>query len=138
MTMKRKNLSLYVNTVISAAGLVGINTFLHPCQSEMAMKCVRTTHIASAVLAALIDVEIIGAVTKHDTARKTVPFISALLSAVLFFVPLLGHCGGAMMHCNTHTMPAVRISALLILVISLTSVITDTVSSGRKKAYGND
>ena len=102
------------------------------------MKCVRTTYIASAVLAVIIAVDIIGAVIKQNTVRKTVPFISGLLSAALFFVPLLGHCGGAMMHCNTHTMPAIRITALLLLVISLISVIAENLSVGRKKAYGND
>lgn len=136
--MKRKNSLMYFNTFISAAGLIGINTFLHPCRSEMAMKCVRTTYIASAVLAVIIAVDIIGAVIKQNTVRKTVPFISAMLSAALFFVPLLGHCGGAMMHCNTHTMPAIRITALLLLVISLISVIAENLSVGRKKAYGND
>ncbi len=136
--MKRKNLLPYFNTIISAAGLIGINTFLHPCRGEMAMKCVRTTHIASAVIAVIIAVNLIEAIIKNDIARKTSSVISVLLSAALFFVPLLGHCGGAMMHCNTHTMPAIRISALLLIVISVIAVITESVSAVRTKVHEND
>ena len=48
--------------------------------------------------------------------------LSVIGAAAIFFVPVLGHCGGAMMHCNTHTMPAFRIAGAVLFVLALISL----------------
>lgn len=110
-----------VGAVISAAAAVAVNTALHPCRGEMAMKCVHTTQAGTVLLGALAVVSLAAIFVKQGLLRKVLAVLSAIVSAGVFFVPLLGHCGGAMMHCNTHTMPAFRIFGAILFVIALLS-----------------
>lgn len=113
--MKNKTL-LIVNAVVAAGAAVAVNTILHPCRSEMPMHCAHTTLVGTVVLAALAALSIGTALMKNPKARKAMLFLIVLGAVAVFFVPTLGHCGGAMMHCNTHTMPAFKITGVLLLV----------------------
>lgn len=125
-----------IKTAAAAATLVGVNTVLHPCSGMMAMKCQRTAHIGSAVLALIVVAGLAELLVNKKFINKLTEVLTSLLSIALFFVPLLGHCGGAGMHCNTHTMPAFRISALIILVFALVGIAKEIYQSTR--ARGNE
>lgn len=116
--MNTKPLSI-AGAVISAAAAVAVNTALHPCRGEMAMKCVHTTQIGTVLLGALAVISIAALFAKRKALRTVLAVLSAVVSAGVFFVPLLGHCGGAMMHCNTHTMPAFRIAGAILFVATI-------------------
>ena len=118
--MKTKPLSI-VNAILSAAAAVAVNTALHPCRSEMAMKCVTTTRTGTVLLAVLTVLSIAALLIRNAGAHKLLTGLSVLAAAAVFFVPALGHCGGAMMHCNTHTMPAFRIAGAVLFVFTLIS-----------------
>lgn len=111
-----------VNAILSAAAAVAVNTALHPCRSEMAMKCVSTTRTGTVLLAVLTVLSIAALLLKKAGVRNILAGLSVLSAAAVLFVPALGHCGGAMMHCNTHTMPAFRIAGAVLLVLSLISL----------------
>ena len=111
-----------VNAILSAAAAVAVNTALHPCRSEMAMKCVSTTRTGTVLLAVLTVLSIAALLLKKAGVRNVLAGLSVLGAAAVLFVPALGHCGGAMMHCNTHTMPAFRIAGAVLFVLSLISL----------------
>ena len=126
--MKNKLIPI-VKATAAAVTLIGVNTFLHPCSGMMVMKCQRTTNIGSAVLALIIAASLAEMFISKKLIQRLTGVITTLMSIALFFIPLLGHCGGARMHCNTHTMPAFRISALVILAFALAGVIREIISS---------
>lgn len=130
--MKNKAFSI-TNTVISAASAVAVNTALHPCRSEMAMKCGHTTQVGTVLLAALAVLSIAALLVKNTAVHKLLNGLSVLTAAAVFFVPVLGHCGGAMMHCNSHTMPAFRIAGAVLFVVS---VIAFAAEFARKRQAG--
>ena len=108
-----------LNAAVAAFTLIGIQTFLHPCRSEMPMGCVRTAHAASGVLAAAVLWSILLLVFRKKAGTVALTVLNGLTGAALFFVPLLGHCGGAEMACNLRTIPAIRISALVIVLLAV-------------------
>ena len=115
-----KNKALFVlNAIISAAAAVAINTVLHPCRSEMTMKCMHTTTVGTVLLAVLAVLSVAALAVKEAGVQKVLAGLSAIGAAGVFLIPLLGHCGGAMMHCNTHTMPAFRIAGAVLFVLAL-------------------
>ncbi len=116
--MTNKVISI-AGAVIAAASAIAVNTVLHPCRGEMAMQCVRTTQIGTVVLAATVLLYIASLLAKHANLKKILTGLTVLAAAAVFFVPVLGHCGGAMMHCNTHTMPAFRIAGAVLFVDAL-------------------
>lgn len=111
-----------ISAVISAAAALGVNTVLHPCKGEMAMKCVHTTQVGTVVLAVLVILQIAAVLSKNAVIRKVIAGLSVAGAAAVFFVPKLGHCGGAMMHCNTHTMPAFYVAGVILFIASLIAI----------------
>lgn len=124
-----------IKTTAALLALAGVNTIFHPCSGMMAMKCERTTHIGSAVLAAIATVSLAELLINKKLINKLTGVISSLLSLTLFFIPLLGHCGGPRMHCNTHTMPAFRIAALLLFAVSLTGLVKELLTTSRRTTH---
>lgn len=120
--MKTKSLFI-LNAVLSAAAAVAVNTVLHPCSGEMAMKCNHTTQVGTVLLAVLAILSIAALFVKNAAANKALAALSVIGGAAAFFLPALGHCGGAMMHCNTHTMPAFRIVGALLFIFALIALI---------------
>lgn len=100
----------------------------------MAMKCMNTTKAGTVLLTILTVLSIAGLLLKKSGAQKVLSGISVLGAAAVFFVPVLGHCGGAMMHCNTHTMPAFRIAGAVLFVLALISLTAGFVRKPRADA----
>ena len=73
------------------------------------------------LLGALTVISIAALFAKKKALRTVLAVLSLIAAAGVFFVPLLGHCGGAMMHCNTHTMPAFRIAGAILFVVAILS-----------------
>lgn len=118
--MKTKALSISA-AVLSASAAIAVNTALHPCRGEMAMKCSHTTAVGTVLLVILAVLSIASALTKKASVQRILGLLSMIGAAAVFFVPVLGHCGGAMMHCNSYTMPAFRIAGALLFVLILVS-----------------
>ena len=116
--MKTKSL-FAVNAVISAAAAIAVNTVLHPCRGEMAMKCNHTTQVGTVLLVILLVLSIAALLIKKAPVQKALAGLSVLGAAAVFFVPALGSCGAAMMACNAHTMPAFRITGAVLFLISV-------------------
>lgn len=119
--MKTKSLSV-ISAILSAAAAAAVNTVLHPCRGDMAMKCMSTTKTGTVLLAVLTVLSIAALLAKNAKAQRVLAGLSVIGAAAVFFVPVLGHCGGAMMHCNTHTMPAFRIAGAVLFVLALISL----------------
>ena len=119
--MKTKSLFV-VNAVLSAAAAAAVNTVLHPCHGEMAMKCNHTTQVGTVLLVILLVLNIAALIIRKANAQKALASLSVLASAAVFFVPALGSCGSAMMACNAHTMPAFRIAGAVLFVIAAVSL----------------
>lgn len=116
--MKTKSL-FAINSILSAAAAVAVHTVLHPCRSEMTMKCGHTTQVGTVLLVILTILSIAALLVKKSALQKIFAGLSLIGAAAVFLVPALGHCGGAMMHCNSHTMPAFRIVGAVLFTVSL-------------------
>lgn len=132
--MKTKAITI-IRILAAAFTAAAVNTFLHPCRGHMAMKCQRTAHIGAAVLAVIAVVGIIELIARKEHLKLAFAIISAGLSAAVFFTPLLGYCGSAMMHCNTHTMPAFRIAGIVLLVLSAASTASQIYSRSKVRVH---
>lgn len=122
-----------INLLISVFVFVAINTFLHPCSGEEAMSCNYST-IAATLILILIALLGISKVIASENKSLLLLDVVTLASAVeLLLIPkLIGRCGMAAMVCNTRTMPALTISALLLILISIISIIGNVLKSRRK------
>lgn len=122
-----------INLLISVFVFVGVNTFLHPCSGEKAMRC-NYSAIAAALILILIALLGISKVISSENKSLLLFDIVTIASAVeLMLIPkLIGSCGMAAMVCNTRTMPALKISSLLLTLISIISIIGNVLKSRRK------
>jgi hypothetical protein len=128
----KKNISAIINIVISAFLIVAVNTFLHPCEGEMAMPCNYNTRTAVMLLIVIIVASAAKLFVKDVRGGAAIGAVSVAAAIEIAIVPQFNRCEGMMMNCNSKTVPALLIGALLIIAVSVIFTVIDIITDRRK------
>lgn len=122
-----------INLLISVFVFVAINTFLHPCSGEKAMCCNYSAIAATLILILIALLEIFKVISSENKSLFLLDVVTIASAVEVLLIPqLIGSCGMSAMLCNTRTMPALTISSLLLILISIISIIGNVLKSRRK------
>ena len=124
--------------LLSAATVALVNTACRPCHGYMAMQCEHSTHIAEAVLAAVIVLNAVTLFIKKSAVHPITALFNIAAGVFLQFIPVFGRCQVASMSCNMKTFPLLRITGLLIAAFSAIALIINVVKIvSRRRTHAN-
>lgn len=129
----RNKLSGIINIVVTGFLLISINTFFKPCQGVMQMPCNYSTKAAELILVIILILNI-GRLFVEDVKGRLFMDITTVAAGLeLIFVPHIGRCQMASMSCNAKTFPALRVGALLIIILTVIFEVISLINSRRER-----